>query len=56
VDLEITEMTPGKNFVKLATVVSNQNAKVVVSGSATVMAPPQKMRIERPAAPRVSFD
>jgi 3-hydroxybutyryl-CoA dehydratase len=56
VDLEITEMTAGKNFVKLATVVSNQNAKVVVSGSATVMAPPQKMRIERPAAPRVSFD
>lgn len=54
VQLTITEKTEGRNFVKLQTVVSNQHGKVVVSGTANVMAPPHKMRIERPAAPRVT--
>jgi acyl dehydratase len=54
VQLAVSEKTPEKKFVKLQTVVVNQAGKVVVSGSAHVMAPPHKMRIERPAAPKVS--
>jgi 3-hydroxybutyryl-CoA dehydratase len=54
VQLAITGKTPEKKFVKLQTVVVNQAGKPVLSGTADVMAPPHKIRIERPAAPKVS--
>jgi len=54
VTLCISEMNPEKKWLKLQTVVVNQAGKTVLSGTANVMAPPHKMCIERPAAPRVS--
>jgi len=55
VQLTVLEKTDEKKLVKLQTVASNQNGKVVVSGTASVMAPSQKLRIERPAAPKVTI-
>lgn len=55
VQLTVLEKTEEKKLVKLQTVASNQNGKVVVSGTASVMAPSQKLRIERPAAPQVTI-
>jgi len=55
VELEVLEKSAEKNLVKLQTVARNQNGKVVVSGTASVMAPGQKLRIERPAAPKVTI-
>ena len=54
VQLTVLEKTDEKKLVTLQTVASNQNGKVVVRGTASVMAPSQKLRIERPAAPKVS--
>ena len=55
VQLTVLEKSDEKKLVKLQTVASNQNGKVVVSGTASVMAPSQKLRIERPAAPKVTI-
>ena len=50
--LEITEKREGKGIVKLACEVVNQDGKVVVSGEATVLAPREKIIMERPELPR----
>jgi len=50
--LEVTEKRDGKGIVKLACEVVNQDGKVVVSGEATVLAPREKIIIERPDLPR----
>lgn len=54
VELEVLEKLP-KNRVKIATRVFNQDNKQVVDGVATVMAPVEKTRIERPALPEVNI-
>lgn len=54
VDLEVTEKRDDKQFVTLDCKVFNQHAKLVASGTAEVMAPPEKLSIERPALPEVS--
>jgi len=50
--LEVTEKREGKGIVKIACEVVNQDEKVVVSGEATVLAPREKIIIERPELPR----
>lgn len=52
IELTITEKTEGKNFVQIETIGRNQDGKTVVSGSANIMPPKEKMRIERPADPK----
>ncbi|PAU88835.1 3-hydroxybutyryl-CoA dehydratase [Pseudomonas sp. WN033] len=52
VELEILEKLP-KNRVKIATRVFNQDDKQVVDGVATVMAPTEKVSIEKPGLPTV---
>lgn len=52
VELTVQEKIPGKNHVLLKTVARNQNNKVVVTGIATVLPPPQHVRVERPEEPR----
>ncbi len=52
VELEILEKLP-KNRVKIATRVFNQDDKQVVDGVATVMAPTEKVSIEKPELPAV---
>ncbi|RHW21080.1 MaoC/PaaZ C-terminal domain-containing protein [Pseudomonas jilinensis] len=52
VELEILEKLP-KNRVKIATRVFNQDDKQVVDGVATVMAPTEKVSIEKPELPTV---
>ncbi|TVP88801.1 MAG: MaoC family dehydratase [Pseudomonadaceae bacterium] len=54
VELEILEKLP-KNRVKIATRVFNQDGKQVVDGIATVMAPTEKVSIDRPSLPPVSL-
>ena len=54
VELTVSAKTPGKNFVQLQTIARNQHGKTVVSGSANVLPAAEKIRIERPAEPRVS--
>lgn len=54
VELEILEKLP-KNRVKIATRVFNQDNKQVVDGFATVMAPTEKVSIERPARPQAQI-
>jgi len=50
--LEVTEKREGKDIVKLACEVDNQDGKVVASGEATVLAPTEKIAIDRPELPR----
>lgn len=50
--LEVIEKRDGKGIVTLACEVINQDGKVVASGEATVLAPPEKIVIERPDLPR----
>lgn len=54
VELKVTEKTPEKKFVQIETIARNQHGKVVVSGSANLLPPAQKMSIARPAMPKVS--
>ncbi len=54
VELTVEELLPEKKFVKIRTVVLNQAGKPVLSGTATVMAPAQKLSIPRPPLPRVT--
>ena len=54
IELEILEKLP-KNRVKIATRVINQDGKQVVDGTATVMAPTEKVSIPRPQAPAVQL-
>lgn len=53
IELEILEKLP-KNRVRIATRVVNQEGKKVVDGTATVMAPTDKVKIDRPTLPPVT--
>ena len=53
VNLEVTEKRDDKKFVTLDCKAVNQKGKTVASGSAEVMAPGEKVLIERPDLPRV---
>jgi len=52
VQLEVTEKLPGKGFVTLDCKAVNQAGKTVASGTAEVMAPKEKLSIERPPLPK----
>jgi len=52
VQLEVTEKRDDKHIVKLACTVTNQDDKVVASGEAQVLAPTEKIIIEKPELPR----
>ena len=53
VQLEVTEKRDDKKFVTLDCKAVNQKGKTVASGTAEVMAPVEKLRMERPDLPRV---
>jgi 3-hydroxybutyryl-CoA dehydratase len=53
VSLEVTDKRDDKKFVTLDCVATNQAGKVVASGTAEVMAPSEKLLIDRPALPTV---
>jgi 3-hydroxybutyryl-CoA dehydratase len=54
VQLEVTEKRDDKGFVTLDCKAVNQRGKVVASGTAEVMAPTEKLAIERPSLPTVT--
>lgn len=54
IELEVLEKLP-KNRLKIATRVINQDGKRVVDGAATVMAPTEKVQLERIQLPEVSY-
>lgn len=54
VQLEVTEKRDDKGFVTLDCKAVNQRGKVVASGTAEVMAPAEKLTIDRPPLPIVS--
>lgn len=54
VDLEVTDKREDRKFVTLDCKVFNQDEKLVASGEAEVMAPPEKLELERPPLPQVS--
>ena len=51
VNLEVIEKIEKKNRLILACKVTNQDNKTVVEGEADVMAPTEKIKIERPSLP-----
>lgn len=53
VKLEVVDKNDKRGFVTLDCKVFNQNEKLVVSGTAEVMAPKEKLRLERPTLPHV---
>jgi 3-hydroxybutyryl-CoA dehydratase len=53
VNLEVTDKRDDKKFVTLDCKASNQAGKIVASGTAEVMAPTEKLTIERPSLPTV---
>jgi 3-hydroxybutyryl-CoA dehydratase len=53
VQLEVTEKRDDKRFVTLACKAVNQHGKAVATGTAEVMAPTEKLTIDKPALPRV---
>lgn len=55
VELRVLEKKPEKRIVQLETIARNQHGKTVVSGTATVMAPAEKVSVPRPAIPSVSI-
>jgi len=56
VNLEVTKKRDDKKFVTLDCKVVNQNDELVATGTAEVMAPSEKMSIERPALPNVTVN
>ncbi|MAT95341.1 MAG: 3-hydroxybutyryl-CoA dehydratase [Halioglobus sp.] len=56
VELEVVEKKDRRQFVTLQCRARNQHGDEVASGSADVMAPRDKLEIERPAAPRASVE
>ena len=56
VTLEVTDKQDRRNIVTLDCRAHNQAGKLVATGTAEVMAPAQKMSIERPQPPRVRID
>lgn len=55
VQLQVTEKREDKKFVTLACEVVNQHGKTVATGTAQVIAPPQKMRIQAPPLPTITI-
>jgi len=53
VKLKVAAKTDKRRLVTLDCEVCNQHQQLVVTGTAEVMAPREKLRLERPAAPRV---
>lgn len=53
VKLEVIDKKDTRGFVTLDCQVFNQDEKLVVTGTADVMAPKEKLLLERPALPRV---
>ena len=53
VKLEVVDKKDKRNFVTLECKVYNQHDKLVVSGSAEVMAPKEKLSLQAPALPNV---
>jgi acyl dehydratase len=53
VNLEVIDKKDKRGFVTLDCKVFNQHEQLVVSGTAEVMAPKEKLVLERPALPRV---
>lgn len=56
VKLEVVEKKDKRKFVTLDCKAFNQNDKLVVTGTADVMAPSDKLVLERPALPRVQIE
>ena len=56
VTLEVTDKQDRRNIVTLDCRAHNQAGKLVATGTAEVMAPAQKISIERPQPPRVRID
>jgi 3-hydroxybutyryl-CoA dehydratase len=56
VTLEVTEKNDKRQFVTLDCKAHNQDDKLVVTGVAEVMAPAEKLQIERPATPQVTLE
>jgi 3-hydroxybutyryl-CoA dehydratase len=54
VQLEVTEKRDDKGFVTLDCKAVNQRGKIVASGTAEVMAPTEKLTIERPSLPTIT--
>ncbi len=54
VTLTVMDKRETKNIVVLKSVVTNQNGKVVVTGTATVIAPKESMTIDMPPLPPVT--
>lgn len=54
--LEVTERQDKREIITLDCKVQNDKGKLVVTGTAQVMAPTEKLVIERPALPSVSID
>ena len=53
VKLQVIDKKDKHGFVSLNCEVFNQDGKLVVTGTAEVMAPKEKLRLERPPLPRV---
>ena len=51
VELEVTDKRDDRKFVTLECKAINQNGKLVASGTAEVMAPTEKLELDRPAVP-----
>lgn len=56
VKLEVVEKKDKRKFVTLDCKAFNQDDKLVVSGTADVMAPSDKLILERPALPQVKIE
>ena len=55
VKLEVIEKDDGKNKITLACEAVNQKGKVVVKGTADVMAPTEKLSIAKPELPSITI-
>ncbi len=55
VQLSVTEKDEKKKMVKLDCRATNQNGKIVLRGTTEVIAPTEKMTIDAPELPTVSF-
>ena len=55
VELEVETMREDKAIVSLKCTCTNQDDKVVAAGTATVIAPKEKMTIEAPELPKVTI-
>lgn len=55
VSLEVKEKIEKKNRIILACKVTNQDNKTVVQGDADVMAPTEKIKVEKPALPNFNI-